>query len=245
MRLRSVYFNPRTHVGCDYKPDATATAFSISIHAPTWGATLAGVSISSSSLFQSTHPRGVRLDSRHETREDAEFQSTHPRGVRHSVMFFSRKDLDISIHAPTWGATPTTIAMAAMIVFQSTHPRGVRPTINKSLLIGSVFQSTHPRGVRLTNVNLTSAQNVFQSTHPRGVRLCRLNSGLIALLFQSTHPRGVRLNLLVAYARKKWISIHAPTWGATVKPSNGWLLGHKDNEFANENIIIINSVNIT
>ena len=24
-----------------------------------------------------------------------------------------------------------------------------------------------------------------------------------------------------------------------------WLLGHKDNEFANENIIIINSVNIT
>lgn len=41
------------------------------------------------------------------------------------------------------------------------------------------------------------------------------------------------------------ISIHAPTWGVTVKPSNGWLLGHKDNEFANENIIIINSVNIT
>lgn len=41
------------------------------------------------------------------------------------------------------------------------------------------------------------------------------------------------------------ISIHAPTWGATVKPSNGWLLGHKDNEFADENIIIINSVNIT
>ena len=41
------------------------------------------------------------------------------------------------------------------------------------------------------------------------------------------------------------ISIHAPAWGATVKPSNGWLLGHKDTEFANENIIIINSVNIT
>lgn len=46
-------------------------------------------------------------------------------------------------------------------------------------------------------------------------------------------------------ARHNVISIHAPTWGATVKPSNGWLLGHKDNEFANENIIIINSVNIT
>ena len=45
--------------------------------------------------------------------------------------------------------------------------------------------------------------------------------------------------------KRELISIHAPTWGATVKPSNGWLLGHKDNEFANENIIIINSVNIT
>ena len=50
------------------------------------------------------------------------------------------------------------------------------------------------------------------------------------------HPQGYRPSP---------ISIHAPTWGATVKPSNGWLLGHKDNEFANENIIIINSVNIT
>ena len=85
--------------------------------------------------------------------------------------------------------------------------------------------------------------------------------------FQSTHPRGVRLFAVVFFTNAKIhfnprthvgcdeadgyndtkgeISIHAPTWGATVKPSNGWLLGHKDNEFANENIIIINSVNIT
>ena len=49
----------------------------------------------------------------------------------------------------------------------------------------------------------------------------------------------------LVYSDDFFISIHAPTWGATVKPSNGWLLGHKDNEFANENIIIINSVNIT
>ena len=63
--------------------------------------------------------------------------------------------------------------------------------------------------------------------------------------FQSTHPRGVRPHIKEGIKHKWHISIHAPTWGATVKPSNGWLLGHKDNEFANENIIIINSVNIT
>ena len=63
--------------------------------------------------------------------------------------------------------------------------------------------------------------------------------------FQSTHPRGVRPESIGWPGTTAPISIHAPTWGATVKPSNGWLLGHKDNEFANENIIIINSVNIT
>ena len=63
--------------------------------------------------------------------------------------------------------------------------------------------------------------------------------------FQSTHPRGVRRKGVKTLQLFISISIHAPTWGATVKPSNGWLLGHKDNEFANENIIIINSVNIT
>ena len=63
--------------------------------------------------------------------------------------------------------------------------------------------------------------------------------------FQSTHPRGVRRIMIEKLLNEMRISIHAPTWGATVKPSNGWLLGHKDNEFANENIIIINSVNIT
>ena len=67
----------------------------------------------------------------------------------------------------------------------------------------------------------------------------------LQILFQSTHPRGVRHKTISGKIITLQISIHAPTWGATVKPSNDWLLGHKDNEFANENIIIINSVNIT
>ena len=32
-------FNPRTHVGCDYIMPSTIQASSVSIHAPTWGAT--------------------------------------------------------------------------------------------------------------------------------------------------------------------------------------------------------------
>ena len=57
-------FNPRTLVGCDpvlavYKKDPTH----ISIHAPTWGATGKLSLYFIFFLFQSTHPRGVRLGS--------------------------------------------------------------------------------------------------------------------------------------------------------------------------------------
>ena len=56
----------------------------ISIHAPTWGATK-GFGLSYvTRIFQSTHPRGVRLICKMIAKDYAEFQSTHPRGVRPS-----------------------------------------------------------------------------------------------------------------------------------------------------------------
>ena len=36
-------FNPRTHVGCDHQPRAVHHPAVISIHAPTWGATLISI----------------------------------------------------------------------------------------------------------------------------------------------------------------------------------------------------------
>ena len=77
-------FNPRTHVGCDRPSPPCSRSTSISIHAPTWGATpyLSVQSFNNKHfnprthvgcdllilfrllrchLFQSTHPRGVRL----------------------------------------------------------------------------------------------------------------------------------------------------------------------------------------
>ena len=89
-------------------------------------------------------------------------------------------------------------------------------------------------------------KKLFQSTHPRGVR--PFFDGTVTRQLPDFNPRthvGCDLGVSVDEHTYFAISIHAPTWGATVKPSNDWLLGHKDNEFANENIIIINSVNIT
>ena len=83
-------FNPRTREGCDPR---------------------AACSGSSQNLFQSTHPRRVRLDRARSTGGHRGFQSTHPRRVRRSshclVLYRS-----ISIHAPAKGATGTVSSSA-------------------------------------------------------------------------------------------------------------------------------------
>ena len=78
----------------------------ISIHALTGSATyIMTIFSGSTSLFQSTHPRGVRLRTCLERSNLKRFQSTHPRGVRPDVYEDFEEFLDISIHAPARGAT--------------------------------------------------------------------------------------------------------------------------------------------
>ena len=100
-------FNPRTRVGCDVVNLVTGAGDGmVSIHAPAWGATSSMETVAPlASLFQSTHPRGVRLSGYVQAVAEVEFQSTHPRGVRRVVK-------TLAFHKLT---------------FQSTHPRGVRP----------------------------------------------------------------------------------------------------------------------
>ena len=77
-------FNPRTRVGCDGHQRLPCSHWPVSIHAPAWGATLVLAPwILTSSVFQSTHPRGVR---------------------RYMAATLD-KEGRVSIHAPAWGAT--------------------------------------------------------------------------------------------------------------------------------------------
>ena len=119
-------FNPRTHVGCDPEIKSTVSSHNISIHAPTWGATYPKSLQQSPCLFQSTHPRGVRLCIMMQHLLSTIFQSTHPRGVRHMVRRI----------------------LYRLRLFQSTHPRGVRRRTDTNPVSRNKFQSTHPRGVR-------------------------------------------------------------------------------------------------
>ena len=76
----------------------------VSIHAPTWGATPELSCPDTATLFQSTHPHGVRPNVQNRLPHSVGFQSTHPHGVRQT-----------SSHIYPGG-----------LGFQSTHPHGVR-----------------------------------------------------------------------------------------------------------------------
>ena len=76
-------FNPRTHTGCDVRQIGKEVFNVVSIHAPTRGATqIMHRDIHGSTMFQSTHPHGVRLEGLRDIVESCQFQSTHPHGVR-------------------------------------------------------------------------------------------------------------------------------------------------------------------
>ena len=117
----SLSFNPRTHEGCDL-PFSILMLLPpcVSIHAPTRGATRVRTTDKTALMFQSTHPRGVRLYTIIISNNSIVFQSTHPRGVRHRI----RR-----------GKTSSNR-------FQSTHPRGVR---HKFFIVYKRLKSFNPR----------------------------------------------------------------------------------------------------
>ena len=165
----------------------------ISIHAPTWGATVTGISERDIMSFQSTHPRGVRPAGMAQVPDDLIFQSTHPRGVRLNNLVDVKLHLCISIHAPTWGATVSPVLLSALASqFQSTHPRGVRrPPKCPSKCPPNI--SIHAPTWGATKMAMDNiAAPLFQSTHPRGVRQKSTTAEQVEMQFQSTHPRGVR-----------------------------------------------------
>ncbi len=97
-------FNPRTRTGCDVKWSKDYVSAYVSIHAPARGATLMAYNFTTKTVFQSTHPHGVRHRLPTWGAMLCLFQSTHPHGVGLSVLGFGLYHKS----------------------FQSTHPHGVR-----------------------------------------------------------------------------------------------------------------------
>ena len=99
-------FNPRAHVGRDFRLIHVLIHCLVSIHAPTWGATEGERAVCLAVQFQSTRPRGAR----HMQGWPKEFDrwvSIHaPTWGATMHMGIVHSESDVSIHAPTWGATP-------------------------------------------------------------------------------------------------------------------------------------------
>ena len=94
---------------------------SVSIHAPTRGATNANIIIVIPIMFQSTHPHGVRPSTLPNYQKKNKFQSTHPHGVRHDSCF--RHDVDFMRFNPRTHTGCDVFPYRSMMCGMSFNPR--------------------------------------------------------------------------------------------------------------------------
>ena len=170
-------------MGCDSEIHLYGSPRSVSIHAPTWGATSIGCSPLFTLQFQSTHPHGVRrailswvVDAYKVSIHAPTWGATAYDLTKHIIVDVSihaptwgattflltyQSELMVSIHAPTWGATRRKHPMMIFQMFQSTHPHGVRLSVEVSIHNNTRFQSTHPHGVRLLAYRASAQPRCF------------------------------------------------------------------------------------
>ena len=196
----------------------------ISIHAPTKGAACWKTQqYLILKVFQSTHPRRVRLEHLRHSRRVDKFQSTHPRRVRHDYCICQvLNSFYISIHAPTKGAaTRIFSADLADLLFQSTHPRRVRPQGQIKNFFGFHISIHAPtKGAAFPHSSSAAVYAISIHAPTKGAatyivtNVCQLTISIHAptkgaashqsqrrvgfLGFQSTHPRRVRRPALIS-----------------------------------------------
>ena len=167
--------------------------------------------------FQSTHPHGVRHDAFRRWSNIRRFQSTHPHGVRRKARpSHARRDPCFN---PRTHTGCDAICRSAAAYRKSFNPRthtGCDSGVCSYSRNAVMFQSTHPHGVRRLSHLKKCLMDMFQSTHPHGVRLLGpyLDYPFVACFNPRTHTgcdNGIPLRFQMFY-----VSIHAPTRGATV-----------------------------
>ena len=182
-------FNPRTHMGCDGTVLRICFDTEVSIHAPTWGATL----IDNLSKFYydvSIHAPtwGATFADNAQSYLIPCFNPRTHMGCDLALPF-ACFDVKVSIHAPTWGATRCLETVPPSL--SSFNPRthmGCDVLVHIHKLCLGRFQSTHPHGVRLRSAPGQAGDCQFQSTHPHGVRpLSLINSSRGSSFNPRTH----------------------------------------------------------
>ncbi len=161
-----------------HMPSSPSINFSVSIHAPTQGATArANTTAPYLVKFQSTRPRRARRGQRAGYVLEKKFQSTRPRGGRRRSALQRLMGHFVSIHAPTQGATTAMKVPSGSSQFQSTRPRRARHCqVQHALALMTVSIHAPTQGATLLPAH-DGRRSWFQSTRPRRARL----SGLLLL----------------------------------------------------------------
>ena len=167
-----------------------------------------------------------------------------PRGGRDERALGRVRRIDVSIHAPAWGATCAESCGRIQSRFQFTRPRGARRDLTPIEQALTVFQFTRPRGARharsvAERVKLVvsihapawgatspflsrfSCLSQFQFTRPRGARRRKVLVILDEALFQFTRPRGARRPSRPARAPPRSFNSRAHVGRDAAPPSPG------------------------
>ncbi len=148
-----MYFNPRSHVGSDNMEAAVNKSVYISIHAPTWGATIP-------------------------TNQDQQLTiiSIHAPTWGATCKLLAHKQYVTDFNPRSHVGSDAVCGHMAYVVliFQSTLPRGERLKLLHIIRSPRIFQSTLPRGERPSCTIRWRHLTGFQSTLPRGERRRKL-----------------------------------------------------------------------
>ena len=164
------YFNPRSHERSDINSLINEVGKSISIHAPTRGATQPPNIANTTIRFQSTLPREERRLFFAWISADYYFNPRSHERSDGAVFTSISKTVNISIHAPTRGATPFLCLNICRLLFQSTLPREERRKFGGVYLNGSISIHAPTRGATVLQCQIR-LRFTFQSTLPREERL--------------------------------------------------------------------------
>ena len=164
--------------------------------------------------FQSTLPQGERPCEKNADKGYLAFQSTLPQGGATNSTSALNSSTRISIHAPTRGATSRIVKTIHIIDFNPRSHKGSDFGLSPVSSRHPVFQSTLPQGERRLHDLGKCGRFDF---NPRSHKGSDVNEGKYYFYtqFQSTLPQGERPSLPFMYDGVVFISIHAPTRGAT------------------------------
>ena len=145
----------------------------VSIHAPTKGATdIERLLLGEPRCFNPRSHEGSDFRIFSHMPLMHRFQSTLPRRERQETRVTLARYQTVSIHAPTKGATPSSVfGSADRSRFNPRSHEGSDVYVRVAHISRSVFQSTLPRRERRSFHAVATLPSLFQSTLPRRERL--------------------------------------------------------------------------